>query len=177
MTTASYNYRSPAWSVYSYGLRLVLIMCLVLSAVSCGARRQMDTLQASETTSVSTTRITKHALRAEAIPAETTRLTLSMTALRDQPLPQGAVYQAHKGRLRLQAAMRGDSLVIDAETDSVPRLMESSQEELTSSGEETTQQREQVERIRSPTPWDWLPYTPYILLLVGGMYLYRKLYN
>lgn len=119
------------------------IMILVLSVTSCRSTKQNTTV--SITDSLLWNR--KVSVSLVTIPTEIAELRLPMDTLRS--LPEGAVYTHRTGRATVSAEMKGDTVLITAQCDSIQQVVYNLEEELRSTREELVQKEKTVSESRT----------------------------
>lgn len=135
--------RSEIWRVFFTNWLFVSIMILVLPVTSCRSTKQntkigvSDSLQWSKKVSVSLV----------TIPTEIAELRVTKDDLRS--LPEGAVYQSRSGRATVSAEMKGDTVIITAQCDSLQQTIYNLEEELTNTRAQLVQKEKTITESRS----------------------------
>ena len=111
--TQTSTYASHAWSRLSLGGLAVICGLIVLYACSCSVRHKTQTSAHSSDSVRERLEITPHPVT---LPEERAEMTLLMQTL--TTLPDGAGYHTRQGRTSLHIKRRGDSISINAHTDS-----------------------------------------------------------
>ena len=118
------------WKLLFAALLSVVTMILVLSATSCSTSRRMEessqhasveaVVRADSLQTAATARQTT-LLTYQPVPADSLKMKIPLTTLRD--LPAGAGYSQRKGRANLRLRNIRDTLYVEASCDSLQRLV------------------------------------------------------
>lgn len=110
----------PGWSVLCHVLMLAVIGLTVLSATSCRTQKSIEraTVRA-DTLSQGHTEYEILETVTEAVSGDSVSLAIPMEVM--QSLPEGAAFTKKQGRTRLSLKRKGESVVAEAETDSIAR--------------------------------------------------------
>jgi len=108
----------PGWSVLCHVLPLAVIGLTALSAVSCRTQRTVEraTIRA-DTLSQGHTEYETLETVTQAVSGDSVSLAIPMEVM--QSLPDGAAFTKKQGRTRVSLKHEGETVVAEAETDSI----------------------------------------------------------
>lgn len=91
-------------------------------------------------------------------------------------LPSGSVYTKKSGNARVTASIKGDSLLLTAETDSTPELNYTEEENLVHIRDQLSEQAIVKESASTPF-WDCFKYCLNGILLISILVIIQQIYK